>query len=296
MQNNEFYIINRTLFHKNYVYSSLLKNEKNRLCTTRFLSVNTAGVDRPGVKIQSVARPNGMVDFQLIYLFAGQGSYYNNAQGRWEPFNAGEFIVFSPNMPQFYRYNACSGVEAFWVHFSGNGAESLLRELQLQPGKSYKTAQFSPKLFKKIIKAALIGGRHAPVQAAGYLAALLARLADAAQTGNFVLEGEDYQKIQPAIEYLKLHSNAQVNNRQLANLCHLSQSRFCHLFKTVVGVSPAQYRLNLKMQLACRLLEETDYSIRTIAESTGYQDPLYFSKAFKEKNGLSPKQFRQQSR
>ncbi len=295
MQNNEFYIINRTLFHKNYVYSSLLKNEKNRLCTTRFLSVNTAGVDRPVVKMQSVERPNGMVDFQLIYLFAGQGSYYNNAQGRWEPFNAGEFIVFSPNMPQFYRYNACSGVEAFWVHFSCNGAKSLLEELHLQPGESYQTVQFSPKLFEKIIKTALIGGRHAPVQAAGYLAALLAQFSAVVQTGNFVLE-EDYQKIQPAIEHLKLYSNAQVNNRQLANLCHLSQSRFCHLFKTVVGVSPAQYRLSLKMQLACRLLEKTDYSIRTIAESTGYQDPLYFSKAFKEKNGLSPKQFRQQSR
>lgn len=295
MQNNEFYIINRTLFHKNYVYSSLLKNEKNRLCTTRFLSVNTAGVDRPVVKMQSVERPNGMVDFQLIYLFAGQGSYYNNAQGRWEPFNAGEFIVFSPNMPQFYRYNACSGVEAFWVHFSGNGAKSLLEELHLQPGESYQTAQFSPKLFEKIIKTALIGGRHAPVQAAGYLAALLAQFSAVVQTGNFVLE-EDYQKIQPAIEHLKLYSNAQVNNRQLANLCHLSQSRFCHLFKTVVGFSPAQYRLSLKMQLACHLLEKTDYSIRIIAESTGYQDPPYFSKAFKEKNGLSPKQFRQQSR
>ena len=52
------------------------------------------------------------------------------------------------------------------------------------------------------------------------------------------------------------------------------------------------YIADLKLGLACDLLINTDKLIAEIAADIHFQDALYFSRFFKKKTGLSPREYR----
>jgi transcriptional regulator GlxA family with amidase domain len=64
--------------------------------------------------------------------------------------------------------------------------------------------------------------------------------------------------------------------------------------KRVFGRSPKDELLRIQIDEAKRLLLSTEMPIKTIALRTGFSSPRYFSKAFRDRLGLPPTQFRQQ--
>lgn len=62
-------------------------------------------------------------------------------------------------------------------------------------------------------------------------------------------------------------------------------------FKRKVRVPFTNYITTLRVQKACTLMEQRFTSIKDIAYQCGYSDPLYFSKVFKLRMGLSPKEY-----
>ncbi|MEK6794583.1 MAG: AraC family transcriptional regulator [Spirochaetota bacterium] len=68
----------------------------------------------------------------------------------------------------------------------------------------------------------------------------------------------------------------------------MSQHYLIRSFKRAFGVSPVQYRIDIQMRDAERLLTVTDLSVREIAKQLGFRDAYYFSRLFKRKCGVSP--------
>ena len=58
-------------------------------------------------------------------------------------------------------------------------------------------------------------------------------------------------------------------------------------------MTPLQYLTRLRIQKAKELLQYLD-QIGTVAELVGYSDPLYFSRIFKSRTGVSPTEYRKQ--
>lgn len=56
--------------------------------------------------------------------------------------------------------------------------------------------------------------------------------------------------------------------------------------------SPIKYINNLKLDKAKNMLEISNYSIAEIAQSSGFADPYYFSRFFKQQTGVSPSEYR----
>ena len=68
---------------------------------------------------------------------------------------------------------------------------------------------------------------------------------------------------------------------------------FRKLFRESTGSSPLEYFTNLRIEEAkrrLRLYGKTE-SIREIAEKAGFSDPYYFSRKFKQKTGMSPRDY-----
>jgi AraC-like DNA-binding protein len=63
-----------------------------------------------------------------------------------------------------------------------------------------------------------------------------------------------------------------------------------------MGESPARYLDGIRIRKAQELLIGTSRSVKEISLEVGYRDPLYFSRAFRRKVGLSPKAFRKDSK
>lgn len=79
---------------------------------------------------------------------------------------------------------------------------------------------------------------------------------------------------------------------EINKTCYCS-SYFRKLFKYVTGYSPLNYLLHLRIEHAKRQLQQY-HSIRTIKEiavSSGFSDPYYFSRVFKQHEGISPQYY-----
>lgn len=85
-----------------------------------------------------------------------------------------------------------------------------------------------------------------------------------------------------------------VSIEEVARSVNLSSSRFHHLFKAEVGISPARYRKQQRLLLARHLLETTFLSIKEIILRAGFKDRNHFSRDFKKVLGLAPSKYRTQ--
>ncbi len=99
-----------------------------------------------------------------------------------------------------------------------------------------------------------------------------------------------HRLIDPAIEHLNKHIyDNDLKIDKLHRLCGISDTYFRKIFASKFSTSPQGYVLNERITRAKSIIESGDYeSIREISEAVGYNDPLYFSKAFKKHYGLSP--------
>ncbi|MFA5203384.1 MAG: helix-turn-helix domain-containing protein [Lentisphaeria bacterium] len=78
----------------------------------------------------------------------------------------------------------------------------------------------------------------------------------------------------------------------MARLACLSPSRFSALFRDALGVPPAAYQRQQRLNRAKSQLVHTDKPVAQIAREAGFPDPFHFSKAFKQADGLSPRAYR----
>ncbi|MCG7405951.1 AraC family transcriptional regulator [Paenibacillus sp. ACRRX] len=82
--------------------------------------------------------------------------------------------------------------------------------------------------------------------------------------------------------------------QELAEQAHLSPSRFSALFQQVVGTSPLNYLIQLRLTRAVHLLESSDEKIIDIAEQCGFRNLSNFNRLFKHHIGTSPSDVRSQ--
>jgi AraC-like DNA-binding protein len=78
----------------------------------------------------------------------------------------------------------------------------------------------------------------------------------------------------------------------VCDACFVSRSSLQREFSEHFGISPKQYIIKLRMNLALRLLVEARLPVREIALSCGFLDEKYFSRAFKKQYGCSPSEMR----
>ena len=79
---------------------------------------------------------------------------------------------------------------------------------------------------------------------------------------------------------------------QLAQDVGLSATALKTCFKGVYGSSVYAYQKEYRLQLAQKLLTETDSTIAEIAHQIGYENPNKFSSAFRQSLGMTPTQYR----
>lgn len=78
----------------------------------------------------------------------------------------------------------------------------------------------------------------------------------------------------------------------VAEVAGVSTPTLIRMFRTCLGKSPMEHVTEMRMELAKTLLESTGLPVKEIAERVGYNDPLYFSNAFRNYVGISPRAYR----
>lgn len=101
-------------------------------------------------------------------------------------------------------------------------------------------------------------------------------------------------KLSKALEYINEHlgDSESLHLDQISNELGMSPSRFAHMFKQSMGVSPHLYILQQQVEWAKQLLKKKELTVTAVSELCGFYNPSHFAKHFRRFTGLTPKQFR----
>lgn len=103
---------------------------------------------------------------------------------------------------------------------------------------------------------------------------------------------DESQLIHTACILLKNNVTSRQTTEEICKPLEMGYEKFRKLFKQQTGLSPTQYRIQHRINLAKNLLLTADSSIESLAYELGYIDPHTFSKQFKKFTGSSPLQFK----
>jgi len=106
-----------------------------------------------------------------------------------------------------------------------------------------------------------------------------------------VLAIED-RHIAAALRIIREHACEGLDIPMLLKSVPLSRSVLERRFAQILGRSPNEEILRVKVGLACRLLKESDLSLAAVAEKCGFEHAEYFSRLFKKRLGSTPGEFR----
>ncbi len=116
-------------------------------------------------------------------------------------------------------------------------------------------------------------------------------LSHISSTENFSYgEKKKFKIIDPAVEYLKNHIyDSSLTTANLHTLCGVSNTYFRKIFISRFGVTPSEYIITKRLSHAKSIIDSGEFdTIKELALSVGYNDPLYFGKAFRKMYGFPP--------
>lgn len=112
----------------------------------------------------------------------------------------------------------------------------------------------------------------------------------------FAISTKTTQKNNPSIQkvcdYVDTHLQEDISLEQMADYINVSSFYLSKLFKEEKGVTFINFISDKRLEKARQMLEETELSIKEITAEVGYNDQNYFSRIFKNKYGVSPKEYR----
>ncbi len=96
--------------------------------------------------------------------------------------------------------------------------------------------------------------------------------------------------------YIEQNLSRRISVAQLAGSVFLGESQFHMLFKEQIGVTPHQYVLGKRIDMAKTLIEQGRLNLGQVAELTGFSNQSTFTHTFSRLQGVSPSQFKKSCR
>lgn len=257
----------------------------------QYLRINSCGYCDEVPDLIPVYRRHGRQDYFFSYIYSGTMFFHSGDKNM--TCSAGDVLFFAPSEPQIYRYDCHSHLSNYWVHFTGFGAAQLLGLLDIPTGKPFHIGYIPEieQLVKKIISEINNSRSRNTFYAVALFAEILA-LINKKKSEDLLLNIPHSSSICQTALYIQENLTEKINLKELASMCFLSVNRYTIVFKKLIGTTPHEYIIGLRLQKAIELLKNTDWTIGKVSSAIGYSDSLYFSRLFKKYYHVSPSEFR----
>ncbi len=223
-------------------------------------------------------------EYQIIYISKGEGYFEANGLPP-QVIEAGTIILLYPGVWHRYRPKETTGWEEYWVGFSGTYAHYLLEQECFNPQNPIIIVGFNAEFletFSKLIEVIEARGESFQKLSSFLLIHLLGIV-----YASVLLSNRKMSRKEEIIDKVRneIHKNwdKDIDFEALAKSFNLSYIWFRKTFKEVLGTSPNQYHLTLKLRKAEQLIQETNMTLAEIAYQSGFESEFYFSRIFKKK-------------
>jgi len=262
----------------------------NNAChTERDIIVNCCGLENLDKPFETV-RHKGRKDFFVLYLASGILEVLTD-EGM-KIIIPGQMITYFPHTPCVYNNERKESVKYYWAHFTGAKAQELVEKCGLMDRGiiDIRDLEIITEEFRNLFQEFSKRDEYFAFLSASLLTAILVKTD---RSRLEIKKANTKRNLQHAISYIHTaYRNENISVEYLASLEHLSPNRFRAIFKENMGLSPKEYILTNKMNLAKQLLYQTDLSIKEISVEIGYDDQLYFSRIFRKRTGYTPSEYK----
>ena len=242
-------------------------------------------------------RTSGSAQFILIYCVEGQGEISLNKTIHTVP--ADHFFIIPAGMPHAYHSDEQNPWSIYWIHFSGLKSGNYSRvACQSLPIERSKTSRINDRidLFSEIFRNL---DRGFSIETLEYVNLCFPHLlASFTHLSQFRLIKESGEKdpVEQSINFMLENLARKLKLDEIAAEAGLSASHFSRLFENRTGHSPIDYFIQLKIQRACRLLDNSGWTVADVAREMGFDDPFYFSRVFRKVMEMSPGGYRKRGK
>ena len=230
-----------------------------------------------------------------MLVFCTKGSGIVMFSGEQIPVSGDQFFII-PKGEKFKFYSVINeNSKLFVAHFNGKNSALLEKEFSvvrnLIPSVNNLVAN-REMLFDEIFNNLSIGFHDANLEYVNFcFGHLLATFVYANKTSDDAAD-ESNPVIRHAIDFMNKNLNLKLSLTRISKEAGYSPTYFTTLFKKETNYSPLSYFSHLKIVKACEFLDYTRIKVKEISFTLGYTDPYYFTKDFKKKMGMSPRQYR----
>jgi AraC-like DNA-binding protein len=247
----------------------------------------------PHAALHDRERRKGSPQHILIYCVKGTGWYFlDDHKHSVKPNQA---FILPADVSHRYGTDDANPWTIYWLHFTGSRAQHFVDFIRQQTDASPITV--SPQserfdLFEDILSHVEMSyNMDSIVYANSSLARFLATFNNAVYNPNPANPAED-DPISRTITFMKGNLSQSLSLETLAGVAGMSASHYSAVFREKVQSAPINFFTFLKIQEACRLLENTQLRIKEGAYEIGYADPYHFSRVFANVMDVSPREFR----
>lgn len=228
-----------------------------------------------------------------LVMLCTEGRGWLTIDERRREIRSGDAILLPRGLSHEYAADNKLPWSIFWVHFSGDDGDALMRWLApnqehcIHPGAMPALTDH----FEQLLEVGRTGySSTAFIVAANQLRYMLTGIAQYRDQQSRLREGElDLASVQ---RFMRNRVTGKVSLDELAQVAGVSTPHFAERYRTLTGYPPIRHFTHMKMEAACRLLDSTEQSVKSIAGSLGYDDPLYFSRVFRKIIGSAPRDYR----
>jgi AraC-like DNA-binding protein len=236
-------------------------------------------------------------DFAIVYLSSGRGWFESKHSPRQRVESGHVFMLF-PGVWHRYMPVQKTGWNEHWVGFDGDIPRRLVKNgffTPKQPVFKINSESLFISLFTDIMETTKNNPpalQQVMSAATHYLLSQLYSMQQATPARAAPVNSA----IQEAIHRMNGQNGAELELKKLAHELKVSYTWFRRSFLQHTGLSPHQYHLQLKIARARKLLSDSSLTIQQTAYQAGFESEQYFCRLFKNKTGLTPGQWREQTR
>jgi AraC-like DNA-binding protein len=243
--------------------------------------------------------------FELTYILQSSGlRYVGNSM---EHFEDDDLVLLGPNLPHCWKnvgQSACKAqaIVIQWdLNVLGNNwlEQPEFREIKNMLALSEKGIQFPKTVAREMKEQITAMPDTAPFEKLMCFLNVLKSLSDKDNfqvlcEHNFAIKTESSQsdRINAVYQYVNQHYGAKIMLKDVAGYLHMSEENFSRFFSKVMKKNFFTFLNEFRLNIACKLLIETDMQVKQISYTCGYETLPFFYRQFKRFKQVSPLQFR----
>lgn len=110
-----------------------------------------------------------------------------------------------------------------------------------------------------------------------------------------VFTARDERRVTAAVRRIEVESADRISLNELAHDAAMSPYHFLRVFERVVGVTPGQYMLRMRLRRAAVLLRRSSLTIARVAAECGFGDLSTFNRQFRRAMRMTPHEYRRRA-